>query len=226
MMPRRWVCFQHVTHEGPGQLAELTASRGIQFDVYQVGLEAGVPRLHDGEALVVMGGPMGVYETERYPWLAEECARIREFVQAGRLVLGICLGAQLLAHALGATVFRGPTEEIGFGPVTLTEAAAADPVFRAVTSPLPVFHRHQDTFDLPEGAILLASSAQYRNQAFRVGTRAYSLQFHVELNDSLWQDWLPDLPADVATKDTRALRVAIERAGNDLLNRVIGLAGG
>jgi GMP synthase (glutamine-hydrolysing) len=225
-MPRRWVCFQHVTHEGPGQFTELTASRGIQLDVYQVGLEDGVPRLHDAEALLVMGGPMGVYETEKYPWLTEECARICELVQAGRLVLGICLGAQLLAHALGATVFRGPTEEIGFGPVTLTEAAAADPVFRAITSPLSVFHWHQDTFDLPEGAVLLASSAQYRNQAFRVGTRAYGLQFHVELDDSLWQDWLPYLPADIASKDSRALRVAIERAGNDLLNRVIELADG
>lgn len=224
MISRRWACFQHVAHEGPGRVAALTASRGIGLDIYRVDTAPSLVRLSDAEALVVMGGPMGVYETDEYPWLADECARIREFVEAGRFVLGICLGAQLLAQAMGGTVLRGPVAEVGFGSVALTGDAKDDPVFRRSDSPLPVFHWHQDTFTLPLGAVLLASSEQYPNQAFRVGQRAYGLQFHVELDESLWQGWLPHLPAEIAGADTKSLRSRIQRAGDDLLGRLIDRA--
>ncbi|HVO64346.1 MAG TPA: type 1 glutamine amidotransferase [Terriglobales bacterium] len=224
MVSRRWACFQHVAHEGPGRVAVLTASRGIRLDIYRVDTAPSLVRLSDAEALVVMGGPMGVYETDQYPWLVGECARIREFVEAGRFVLGICLGAHLLAQAMGGTVFRGPVAEVGFGSVTLTEDAKNDPVFRRHESPLPVFHWHQDTFNLPVGAVLLASSEKYSNQAFSTGKRAYGLQFHVESDESLWQGWLPHLPAEIAGADTKSLRSRIQRAGGDLLGRLIDLA--
>ena len=139
-----------------------------------------MPEPNEVEGLVVMGGPMGVYETDKYPFLAHECRLIAELIRRERPVLGVCLGAQLLARALGARVFPGHGPEIGFGSVELTKEGKEDPLFGPSGPSFPVFHWHGDTFELPEGATLLASSTQYPHQAFRFGDYAYALQFHIE----------------------------------------------
>src|SRR4051812_28854999 len=138
--------------------------------------------------MVVMGGPMGAYDEADHPWLVEEKRALGEAVEADVPVWGVCLGAQLLASALGARVYRGELPEVGLLPVHLTEDAADDPVFRDAPGSFPTLQWHGDTFDLPEGATLLASSPAYPHQAFRVG-RSYGLQFHIEVSLDLATQW-------------------------------------
>jgi len=220
----RWLVVQHVAHEGPGAIAsEITAS-GAAFDVVRV--DRGEPLPDPSEAkrlagLVVMGGPMGVHDS--LPWLADERALVAEAAVAGRPVLGVCLGAQQLALALGGTVAPGPEPECGIGEVHLTIDALDDPVFGPAPSPLPCVHWHSDTFTLPDGAVRLAGNDAYENQAFRFGDRAYGLQFHVEVTGSLVAHWGPHLPPGVFV---RAPDVAhVSRAGTDIVRRFVALAG-
>ncbi len=156
-----WAILQHVAWEGPGLIASLARARGLSVETHRLDLIPTVPNLEDISGLIVMGGPMGAYETEKYPYLAQECALISEMVRRDRPVLGVCLGAQLLAKSLGASVFPGPASEIGFGSVRLAPAASTDPVFAPSDADIPVFHWHGDTFELPIGATLLASSPMY-----------------------------------------------------------------
>ena len=154
--------------------------------------------LHDGQELpdwrsfagiVAMGGPMSVWDDVLHPWLANERRFIAEAVRAGTPYWGVCLGAQLLAASLGATVAPGERPEVGVAPVTLTEAAARDPVFAHAPPAFGALHWHADTYQLPPGAVGLARSAHYEQQAFAVG-RAYALQFHLEVPAALAGDWL------------------------------------
>jgi len=176
-----------------------------------------LPRLDELDALgglVVMGGPMGVGEVSEHPWLAGELELLAAAVAAGLPVLGVCLGAQLLAAALGARVYRGERPEIGSGTVSLTADGRADPVLGAAgLAELPVVHWHQDTFDLPPGAVLLAGSALYPHQAFRAHVRArvYGLQFHVEVDRALAADWRPRLPEGAVIDESA--RAEVERVG-------------
>jgi GMP synthase (glutamine-hydrolysing) len=170
-----------------------------------------------------MGGPMGAYETDKYPFLTEECRLLRELAHRNCPVLGICLGSQLLAKALGADVFPGHGPEIGFGFVELTRAGKQDPLFATVGSSIPVFHWHGDTFDLPEGAVLLASNKEYAQQAFRFGSCAYGLQFHVEPDTETWSGWHEQLPKQLAGEDDRRQnRVAV--LGRQLIARFFDIA--
>jgi GMP synthase (glutamine-hydrolysing) len=185
-----WAIVQHAEWEGPGTIAAVMAARGIAHRICRMDRGEALPRAGEIAGLVVMGGAMGVYEAERVPHLKEEIALLGRMVAARRPVLGVCLGAQLLAAALGATVARGPAMESGAGEVELSEAGRTDPVLGGDgATALPVVHWHQDTFPLPEGAVRLASSAMYREQAFRFGERVYGLQFHLEVNDALAQAW-------------------------------------
>jgi GMP synthase-like glutamine amidotransferase len=140
------------------------------------------PELGAFDMLIIMGGPMGVYEEVQWPWMKAEKAFINQAVDAGKIVLGICLGSQLLAEALGAKVYTNAVKEIGFFPVAVMDDG--------LTAPLPnewmVFHWHGDTFDLPEGTVLLASSVACKNQAYRKG-RCVGLQFHPEADAALIQ---------------------------------------
>jgi GMP synthase (glutamine-hydrolysing) len=180
--------LQHIACEPPAAFEDELRSRGL--DLVRVELDEGeeIPGLDGFAGVVVMGGPMGAYEDAEHPWLAGEKRCLRDAVARDVPVWGVCLGAQLLAAALGAQVYRGPEPEVGLLPVELTEAAAADPVFGDAPSAFPTLQWHGDTFDLPDGATLLARSPAYRSQAFRVG-RSYGLQFHVEVTPELAGQW-------------------------------------
>jgi GMP synthase (glutamine-hydrolysing) len=141
-------------------------------------------------ALVVLGGSMSVHDTASHPFLAEEVEMLRSALREGFPVLGICLGAQLLAMASGAEVFPGPSPELGWAEMSLTTEGRQDPVLAGVGDECPVFHWHGDTFSLPSGGVRLASSALTLNQAFRVGRFAYGFQFHLEVEHSMIEEWV------------------------------------
>jgi GMP synthase-like glutamine amidotransferase len=180
--------------EGPGTIEDHLAGRGVPSTT--VDLEAGEPLpQHDPFThIVVLGGPMAVYEMDKVPYLRSEAKLIGEAVAEGKRVLGVCLGAQLLAHVLGGRVYPGGKQEIGWDEVTLTDQGMADPCMAELLLPgtkkAQVFQMHGDTFDLPPGSVLLASSGDYPNQAFRSGDRVYALQFHIEVTPSIVTGWL------------------------------------
>jgi GMP synthase (glutamine-hydrolysing) len=219
-----WLLVQHVAFEGPGAIGGAITDTGADLTVVRTDRGDAVPppgTVADLAGLVVMGGPMSVHDD--LGWLADERALLREAVEAGRPVLGVCLGAQQLAAALGAPVTEGPAPEYGIGEVHLAKAALDDPVFGAAPSPLPCVHWHGDTFGLPEGAVRLAGNAAYENQAFRFGDRAYGLQFHVEVTASLVAHWGPHLPPGVFLRESDVAHVS--RAGEAIVRRFVGLAG-
>jgi GMP synthase (glutamine-hydrolysing) len=166
------------------------------------------------DLVVMMGGPMGVYETDANPWITHELERLSERLAANRPTLGVCLGAQMIAAALGARVYPGPVKEVGFAPITLNEAGSGSPL-RHIDR-VPVLHWHGDTFDLPDGTELLASSAAYRHQAFRRGPNLLALQCHPEMGlDPRFDAWLEgsdDYLAEAGT-DAERLRAEHDRLG-------------
>jgi GMP synthase (glutamine-hydrolysing) len=180
--------LQHIACEPPAAFEDELRARGL--DLVRVELDEGetIPERDDFAGIVVMGGPMGAYEDDEHPWLTAEKTYLREAVARDVPVWGVCLGAQLLAASLGARVYKGPEPEVGLLPIELTAAAAGDPVFADAPQRIHTLQWHGDTFDLPEGATLLARSPAYRNQAFRVG-RSYGLQFHVEVTPELATQW-------------------------------------
>jgi GMP synthase (glutamine-hydrolysing) len=185
--------LQHIACEPPAAFEDELRSRGL--DLVRVELDEGeaLPDWRDFAATIVMGGPMGAYEEDAHPWLFEETRQIGEAARAGHPIWGVCLGAQLLAGALGARVYAGEEAEVGLLPVELTADASGDPVFGHAPSEFPTLQWHGDSFDLPHGATLLASSPAYPNQAFRF-QRAYGLQFHLEVTPELAAEW-GDVPA-------------------------------
>ena len=180
--------FQHVDCEPPAEYEDVLIERGIGVQRVLLADGGALPDWRGFAGIIVMGGPMGAYDTSEFAWLEPELALIRDAVGAGCPLWGVCLGAQLLACALGARVGPGPRPEVGVCQVDLTPQARHDPVFAGVTGPVPVLQWHADTFDLPAGAVLLASSQQYPHQAFRVN-RAYGVQFHVEVPEDLAAQW-------------------------------------
>jgi GMP synthase (glutamine-hydrolysing) len=214
---RTFAVIQHVASEGPGLIAAVARAHGITLDVRRMDRGDSLRRADAIDGLVVLGGPMGADDAAAYPHLAAERRLLAEACALGIPVLGVCLGAQLLAAAHGARVYRGPAPEIGFGAVTLTVEGARDPVLGPSGPSVPAFHWHGDTFDLPAGAVHLAASDRYQHQAFRVGDTAYGLQFHVELDRALARDWAHALPAGVALDEKR--RAAVELTGRAVLHR-------
>jgi GMP synthase-like glutamine amidotransferase len=158
--------------------------------IHRVELDEGeeLPDWRGFDAIVAMGGPMSANDDAELPWLRAEKTLVREAVEAGRPFWGVCLGVQLLASALGARVYRGPAPEVGLLPVTLSPAAREDPVFAELPDELVTLQWHGDTFDLPAGAVRLAASTAYPNQAFRVH-RAYGVQFHLEVSAEMARAW-------------------------------------
>jgi GMP synthase-like glutamine amidotransferase len=178
----------HVENEGPGVFGELLQAAGADVRVARLHLGDALPAPMDVDAVLSMGGPMNVYEEERPPFLRDETRFLQEAAGRNRPVLGICLGAQMIAKAAGAAVTKNLVPELGWGTVALTEEGLADPLFRGLPPTLPVFQWHGDTFAVPAGGALLATGSDCRNQAFR-HRRSYGLQFHLEADRALLGDW-------------------------------------
>ena len=172
--------LQHVDFEDCGGIRLWAEARGHELATTRLDAEETPPAPEAFDLLVVMGGPMNIHDEEAHPWLAAEKAAIRAAVDAGKGVLGICLGAQLLSDVLGGTVTRGEHAEIGWHPVTLTPQGAAHPLFAGFPETFTGFHWHGDTFSIPGGAIHAATSQGCANQAFVLGDRVAGLQFHLE----------------------------------------------
>ncbi|MFZ1536313.1 MAG: type 1 glutamine amidotransferase [Chromatiaceae bacterium] len=173
-------CLQHVPFEGPFSIADWAAARGHSLRVTPLYDGVVPPEPAEFDWLVIMGGPMGVGDEVCYPWLAAEKDLIRRGIGLGKTLVGVCLGAQLLAEALGARVYRHREQEIGWMPISLTPDGQASPVSGFLPPSLQVFHWHGDTFDLPAGAVHLARSATCEQQAFLYEGRVLGLQFHLE----------------------------------------------
>lgn len=185
------VAIRHVPHEGLGLLEDILHGAGLSFryvDMFdRPDRKINLDRL---AGLVVMGGPMNVDDVKNYPWLRWEIDWIQGAVERRIPLLGVCLGAQLLARACGADIYTNPVREIGWFDVQITEHAATDPLFREFRATERVFQWHGDTFDLPQGAIQLARSQLCEHQAFRYGDSAFGLQFHIEMTATLLESWL------------------------------------
>jgi len=169
--------LQHVAFEGPGSILSWAQSRSATVTTTRFFENASLPEQSAFDLLVVLGGPMSVNDEAELPWLVGEKRFVRESVESGKPVLGICLGAQLIASSLGARVYPGPHKEIGWFPVY---ACGRDPDAFAFPDRTEVFHWHGETFDLPGGAVRLARSDACPHQAFQIGARAIGLQFHLE----------------------------------------------
>ncbi len=183
---------QHVECEGPGYLEDFLCEKGIEYEI---------ARMHEGEqlpddfdALIVLGGPMNVYEEERYSYLKWLTTTITNFATEGGHYLGFCLGGQLLAKALGAKVRRNHTREIGNFEIGLTEKGVEDPLFKGFKHTFSALEWHGDTFEIPEEAVKLAESELCASQAFRF-KNAYGLQFHLETTPRMLKEWT-DVYAD------------------------------
>jgi len=181
--------IRHVHFEDLGAFESVLTSSGYHIQYCDAGIsDLRSPELADCDLLVVLGGPIGAYEEGKYPFLADEIAIIQKRLNFARPALGICLGAQLFARALNARVCPGPAKEIGWAPLTLTPEGKHSPM-RCLEG-VPVLHWHGDTFDLPEGAELLASTAICQNQAFRYGKSVLAFQFHPEASAKSFERWL------------------------------------
>ncbi len=213
--------LQHIACEPPGVYEDVLNERGAQ--IVRVEVDAGEP-LPDGrfDAIVAMGGPMSVNDEAELSWLRSEKALIADAVRAGTPFWGICLGVQLLASSLGARVWAGAEPEVGVLPVELTDDALADPVFTGLPRSLPALQWHGDTFDLPDGAVRLAGSDAYPNQAFRY-RNAYGLQFHLEVSTAMALEWAAVPEYDAALRrvlgpdGTAAIVRAVEERAGEML---------
>ncbi len=188
---RRLLVFQHVPHEILGTLDPLLRDAGFRIRYVNFGRQPdALPEMSNYHGLVVLGGPMNCDQSARYPHLDTEVQIIQQAIETGKPVLGICLGSQLVARALGAKVRKNPVKEIGWYDLYPTAAGEQDSVFRNFGQQQKIFQWHGDSFDIPEHAVRLASSPDCANQAFRYGDNVYGLQFHLEVDEPLIDRWL------------------------------------
>lgn len=206
--------LQHVPFEPPGAVEQWAADRGHDCTITHLHAGESLPAVEDLDWLVVLGGPMGVHDTEEYPWLAAERALVADAIDADRAVLGICLGAQQVAAALGADVYPASTPEIGWFPIEATAEASGSPLFDALGDSYDALHWHGDTFDLPEGATRMARTEACPNQAFVYDDRVVGLQFHLESTPDAVAELLAntdDLPAGPRVQDASTIRDGTHR---------------
>lgn len=223
----RLLVIQHVPHERLGTFESAFAKAGcriLRLDVYEPKVQW--PSLDDVDGVVVMGGPMSVYQQGRYPFIAKELSLLRQAIKHELPILGVCLGAQLLAHALGAKVMPAQQKEIGWYPLMRESGAEGDGLFSAFGQTETVFQWHGDTCTLPQGAVRLASSPLCTEQAFRYRDNVYALQFHLEMTEALIRAWMRN-PGNA--RELSALRglidpMAIRRQSRQHLPRLQSLA--
>ncbi|MDI6800776.1 MAG: type 1 glutamine amidotransferase [Thermodesulfovibrionales bacterium] len=197
---------KNIESEGPGTIEDFLISKGIAYKIIDLskGEDISGAEVYDG--LIMMGGPMSVNEDDVYPYIKKEYELVKDFIKEDKKILGICLGAQIMAKALGAQVYKGGEKEIGWYDIELTEEGIRDPLMRKLAfhphagdlwRKFKVFHWHGETYDIPEGAVRLASSSLYPNQAFRHGNKAYAFQFHIEVTKNMIYDWLKNEDVDL-----------------------------
>lgn len=189
--------LQHVPFEDVGSLLTDIQTKGHSLITTHWYKGEQAPSLDTFDALIVMGGPMGVYDEDQYPWLKAEKEFIREAITAGKKVLGICLGAQLIACVLGAPVTRNTHREIGWFPLQIDESAKDHPVAKILSAYEKVFHWHGDTFAIPAQAQLLASSQACAHQAYAIGNQVYGFQFHLETTETSASALIQNCPEDL-----------------------------
>jgi GMP synthase-like glutamine amidotransferase len=230
MAARIWAVVQHSDEDGPGMVADELDGAGCEWEVVRVDRGEPLPAAAGLGGLIVLGGGMCVRDGDAHPWLDDERHLLADAVGAGLPVLGVCLGAQQLAAALGAEVTRCPEPEVGVRAVHLTGPGRLDPVFGpeygGLADPdLPVVQWHGDTFALPPGAVHLAAAPACPNQAFRVGDRVYGLQFHAEVDRAVADVWERAVPAPVTfTGDPRFTEATV--VGRRLLRRFVAVGTG
>jgi GMP synthase (glutamine-hydrolysing) len=216
MSRRSAVAIRHVAFEDLGLLAPILVRNGWTVSYVEAPTDdLSCPDIELADLLIVLGGPIGVYESVSYPFLSREITLLERRLAKGQSTLGICLGSQLMAAALGARVFPGPTKEIGWGRLKLTNEGRKSCLNPLDDADSAVLHWHGDTFDLPDGAIRLASNAHYDNQAFAYGAKALAVQFHIEADPTLLEGWYVGHAAELmATKipicDLRTATASIE----------------
>jgi len=201
-MVSEFLVLQHIECEDLGTIANAMSQRGIGYRY--VRLFDGEPVPHDPgtfNGIIILGGPMNVYEEDKYPYLKDEDILIKKAVMNDMPVLGICLGGQLIAKAAGAQVHKGTKKEIGWYKLSLTEDSRQDRIFNALPQELSVFQWHGDTFDIPEGATRLAGSGLFPNQAYRIGSRVYGIQFHLEVTKEMINQWITEYREELSTLD-------------------------
>jgi GMP synthase (glutamine-hydrolysing) len=185
----RVLVLQHISCEHPGVFSDVMRERDVEQVAVELDEGEPLPDWREFDAVLAMGGPMGAGDDADHPWLGPEKRLVRDAVDAGRPFLGVCLGVQLLAAALGARVYATEEAEVGLLPVELTAEGQADPLFAGLDDSLVSLQWHGDTFDLPTGSTRLAGSPQVPNQAFRAGDRAYGVQFHLEVTGEMAREW-------------------------------------
>ncbi len=194
---------KNIETEGPGTIEDYLKKQKIPYTIIDLSKGENIPETSSFHTLIMMGGPMSVNESEIYPYIKEEEKIVREFISKGKKILGVCLGAQIMAKALGAKVYVGSQQEIGWYDIELTGEGLRDPLMRNLAlhprvgdiwKRFKVFHWHGETFDIPQGVVRLASSVLYPNQAFRYGKDAYAFQFHIEVRKEMILEWLKNEP--------------------------------
>lgn len=215
MSAKRALIIRHVPYEGVAGYREPIEAAGYEVDRVDVSDPAfSALDLCKPDLLIMMGGPMGVYEQDRHPWIGCQLRRLARRLEADRPTLGVCFGAQMIAAALGAHVYPGPVKEVGFHAVRIHDHALDSPLRHIVD--VPILHWHGDTFTLPDNVDLLASSHVYEHQAFRRGRNLLALQFHAEMGlDSRFNAWIEEWPESVleAGGDETSLRAAHDVLG-------------
>lgn len=204
--------IKHVISEGPGLLADFFKEKKFQLKIVEFEKGRKLPESTNGfSAVISMGGPMNVYEEDKYPFLKDEDRFLKEVVKKEIPFLGICLGAQLLAKAIGAKVKKSPCKELGWFKVGLTGEGLRDLLFAGAGKELNVFQWHEDEFEIPKSGELIAIGGICKNQAFRLGKCAWGLQFHIEARPSMVEAWLEkDLRSDDEVKVSQTEKIISE----------------
>jgi GMP synthase (glutamine-hydrolysing) len=210
--------LQHVHFETAGIIETWLKNNRHEFSVTRFYLDEELPESASFDWLIIMGGPMGVYDEDKIEWLKKEKAFIREAISNNKVVIGICLGAQLIASALNAVVFPNKEKEIGWLPVKTTVNKAKNDLFSSFPEEMTVFHWHGDTFNLPEGAVLIAESDACKNQLFVLNDRVIGIQFHLEVTENSVKGMVENcrnelIPAKYIQSDEQILSAAQFYAG-------------
>jgi GMP synthase-like glutamine amidotransferase len=228
IMEKNILIIKQVEQEGPGLIEKIFAENGWGLKTVELSHGEKLPSDFDETgALVVLGGPMNVYEEKQYPFLKEEESLIRKALIEEVPILGICLGAQLLAKTCGARIKKAPQKEIGWYKVEKTGDGKKDALFKESPDHVQVFQWHEDTFDIPEGAVLLAEGKDCKNQAFRVGLNAYGLQFHIEVTEDMVQSWLQsgeEAVVEKILKDTKKVKESYHTEAKRILLNFMRIA--